>query len=94
MLRPDGQLLLLEHVAGRGGSATRAAQLLLTPVWSRIAGGCSLERDTRQALADGGFDTSDLHDDRLPVPLPVVRPFLRGRAGVAARAVPTAPARP
>lgn len=84
VLRPDGQLLLLEHVAAPVTSRTRRAQHLLTPAWSKIAGGCSLERDTRQALAQGGFRTSDLHDDRLPVPLPVVRPVLRGRAELCA----------
>lgn len=47
---------------------------------ARVAGGGSLERDNRLALVDGGFDTSELCDDRLPVPLPVVRPVLRGRA--------------
>lgn len=80
VLRPDGQLLVLEHVGGPAGSRTRAAQHLLTPLWSRVAGGCSLERDTRRALAHGGFDTSGLRDDRLPVPVPVVSPVLRGRA--------------
>lgn len=80
VLRPGGQLLVLEHVGAAEGSRTRAAQHLLTPAWCRVAGGCSLERDTRRALADGGFDTSGLRDDRLPVPLPVVRPVLRGRA--------------
>lgn len=80
VLRPGGQLLVLEHVAATDGSRTRVAQHLLTPAWSRIAGGCSLARDTRRALVAGGFDASGLRDDRLPVPLPVVRPVLRGRA--------------
>lgn len=80
VLRTGGQLLALEHVGAAEGSRTRAVQHLLTPAWSRIAGGCSLERDTRKALADGGFDTSGLRDDQLPVPLPIVRPVLRGRA--------------
>lgn len=78
VLRPDGRLLLLEHVAAPSGTRTRAAQHLLTPGWSRIAGGCSLERDTRAALSRSGFDTAGLHDDLLPVPLPVIRPVLRG----------------
>lgn len=80
VLRPGGQLLVLEHVAAVAGSRTRTTQRLLTPMWSRVAGGCSLERDTRQALAEAGFDTSGLRDDVLPVPVPFVRPVLRGRA--------------
>ena len=80
VLRPQGRLLLLEHVAGPTGTRTRAAQRLLTPAWSRVAGGCSLEQDTRAALDRSGFVTGALLDDVLPVPLPVVRPTLRGAA--------------
>lgn len=83
VLRPSGRLLLLEHVAAPPGTRLRTVQAALTPLWARAAGGCSLERDTRAALTAAGFDTSALRDDVLPVPLPVVRPFLRGVARTA-----------
>ena len=38
------------------------------------------------ALADAGFDVSDVHDDVLQVPLPLLRAALRG----VARPLPTA----
>jgi ubiquinone/menaquinone biosynthesis C-methylase UbiE len=79
VLRPDGRLHVLEHVAAdRPG--LRRAQHLLTPVWSRMAGGCSLERPTRELLVAAGFDVTELRDDTLRVPVPVVRPAIRGTA--------------
>ena len=82
VLRPDGRLLLIEHVAAGGDTRLRTAQHLVSPLWSRLAGGCSLERQTRSALAAAGFDTAHLVDDVLPVPVPFVRPVLRGAAVV------------
>jgi ubiquinone/menaquinone biosynthesis C-methylase UbiE len=80
VLRPNGELLLIEHVAAASGTVTHRAQRLLTPVWSRLAGGCCLQRDTAQALTRAGFDTSRLQAVELPVPLPIVRAALWGRA--------------
>ena len=85
VLRPGGALFLIEHVAATGGSRLRRAQHVLSPAWSRVAGGCSLERPTRQLLTGAGFDVSDVHDDLLQVPLPLLRPALRG----VARPLPT-----
>ncbi len=80
VLRPEGALFLIEHVAAPGGTGLWRAQHLLTPVWARAAGGCSLERPTRQLLSEGGFDVATLRDDRLQVPVPLLRPALRGVA--------------
>jgi ubiquinone/menaquinone biosynthesis C-methylase UbiE len=58
VLRGDGVLLLLEHVAadGRAGRAQR----VLAPAW-RVAGrGCDLHRDTPAGLAAAGFTTDGL----------------------------------
>lgn len=80
VLRPDGHVVVLEHVAAPPGTTLRAAQHLLTPIWSRLADGCCLERPTRELLSAAGFDVSDLREDTLPLPLPVLRPALRGTA--------------
>lgn len=85
VLRPGGALFLIEHVAAPDGSRLRRAQHVVAPVWSRAAGRCSLERPTRQLLTQGGFDVSDLRDDLLQVPVPLLRPALRG----VARPLPT-----
>ena len=54
VLRPDGQLRMLEHVR-----ATRAwkarLQDLLQPAWTRITGGCHPNRETERAVEAGGF---------------------------------------
>jgi SAM-dependent methyltransferase len=63
-IRPDGRLLLLEHVAGHG--RTRRLQGLIDPAWRVVARGCRLVRDTRAALERGGFDTSEVGAWRMP----------------------------
>jgi ubiquinone/menaquinone biosynthesis C-methylase UbiE len=54
VLNASGELMMLEHVrpAGRffGWLADR-----LTPMWSRLAGGCHLNRRTAEALEPAGF---------------------------------------
>jgi ubiquinone/menaquinone biosynthesis C-methylase UbiE len=77
VLRPGGQLVLLEHVRGQG--ATEAVQRALDPVWHVVGRGCHLTRDTRRLVEEAGFDTSELRDVRLPLPGPV-RPGLVGIA--------------
>ena len=88
VLRPGGTLHLLEHVVGEPGSRRRWVQQLLDPAWNRIAGGCSLTRDTRRAVADAGFDTADLSDLDLRPSLPVCVPHVRGTARLSPAAAP------
>lgn len=80
VLKPGGRLHLIEHVAADPGSVLRRAQGFVAPAWSRLAGGCSVVRPTRDLLAAAGFDVTDVRDDVLPVPVPFVRPLLRGSA--------------
>ncbi len=76
VLRPGGELRVLEHVRGDGLLA--AVQRLLTPLWRPVAGGCHLDRDTPRVLAcDDRFDVSEF--DRLEVGIAPIRPFVRGR---------------
>lgn len=59
VLRPGGLLLFYEHVR----SAHRvlgAAEDLLTPLWSRLAGGCHPNRDTAAAIAGAGLTVEAL----------------------------------
>ena len=55
VLRPDGALLFYEHVRSSHG-VLAVAEDLLTPLWSRLAGGCHPNRDTVAALQEGGFE--------------------------------------
>lgn len=80
VLRPGGRLHLIEHVAADPGSVLRRAQGVIAPAWARITGGCSVVRPTRDLLAAAGYDVTDVRADVLPVPVPFVRPLLRGSA--------------
>lgn len=58
VLRPDGVLLFYEHVR----SAHRLlaiAEDAVTPLWSRMAGGCHPNRDTVRLLESAGFEVLD-----------------------------------
>ncbi|MFP4235232.1 MAG: class I SAM-dependent methyltransferase [Nitriliruptoraceae bacterium] len=59
VLRPGGELLVLEHVASHQPGRLRL-QHAITPAWKVVARGCHLDRDTRATLATGGFDVSDV----------------------------------
>ncbi len=64
VLKPDGRLVLLEHVRGTGRTAVW--QDRLTGVHRKLAGNCHLNRDTRSAVAAAGFDAALVE----PVPIP------------------------
>jgi ubiquinone/menaquinone biosynthesis C-methylase UbiE len=78
VLRPDGRLVVLEHVRGQGRLAWW--QDHLTPVWSRLVGGCRLNRDTRAAMVRAGFAVDGVDDlATLPSWVPT-RTMVRGVA--------------
>jgi len=59
VLKPGGQLRFFEHVR----SARPWLGLLedaITPLWSRVGGGCHPNRDTAAAIRAAGFDIADL----------------------------------
>jgi ubiquinone/menaquinone biosynthesis C-methylase UbiE len=83
VLRPGGQLIVLEHVRGSGSLARW--QDRLTPLWSRLIPGCHLGRDTAAAIEQAGFtiQRSELFD---PFPRWVpARPMLQAVATPATR---------
>ncbi len=53
VLRPSGQLIVLEHV--RGSGTLFRWQDRLTPVWSLVNAGCRLNRDIAAAIEGAGF---------------------------------------
>ena len=60
ILKPDGRLLFLEHVAVPG--VRGRMQSALTPLWSRTAGaGCHLDRPTLDHIRSAGFAITDCH---------------------------------
>ena len=67
VLKPGGRLLFVEH--GRAPEAGVAKwQDRLDPLWSRIAGGCHLNRKMDDLIAANGFRIEALATARLPGP--------------------------
>jgi len=60
LLKPEGRLLFLEHVAAPG--LRGRLQGVATPLWSRTLGaGCRLDRPTLDAIRHAGFAITDCH---------------------------------
>ncbi len=74
VLRPEGQLVLLEHVAARPRTWLRRGQRLAAPFSRRFDRGCDPARDTEAALHRSAFKVAEMrHVDavgpwRLPMP--------------------------
>jgi ubiquinone/menaquinone biosynthesis C-methylase UbiE len=74
VLKPGGQLHFLEHVRGEGFIGK--LHDWCTPAWSRIAGGCHLNRRTLETIPQHGFRID--HDETV---LELIgTPFRSGRA--------------
>jgi len=70
LLRPNGQLIFLEH--GRAPDRRVCAwQDRLTPVWKHIAGGCHLNRKIDDLIKSAGFQIAELTTSYLPGPRPM-----------------------
>jgi len=78
VLKPDGKLVVLEHVRGDGRIARW--QERLTPLHRRLAGNCHLDRDTRSAVEAAGFDVQQVERTQLPGTHALVRPGIQGVA--------------
>lgn len=78
VLRPDGRLLVLEHVKAEDGSRLARWQRRLDPAWTRLAVGCRLDRDTGDVLRRAGFDTGPLERYRDDTFFPPTAPRIRG----------------
>jgi ubiquinone/menaquinone biosynthesis C-methylase UbiE len=79
VLRPDGQLLFIEHV--RADSARLAAwQDRLAEPWRRFAEGCRCNRATIELIDAGDLDVEHLHTASWRGMPRIVRPLVTGRA--------------
>lgn len=81
VLRPDGQLLFLEHV--RSDSPRLASwQDRLAEPWRRFARGCRCNRATAELIVTGGLTLDDVREGSWPAMPPIVRPLIAGRAQI------------
>ncbi len=79
VLRPDGELLVLEHIRAADGTLLGHLQDLTELPWHALADGCRPNRRTNDALAAAGFDVSGLTTGMFPLPTHI-SPYLAGRA--------------
>jgi ubiquinone/menaquinone biosynthesis C-methylase UbiE len=78
VLMPGGTLIFVEH----GHAPDRAVaewQRRLDPLWTRIAGGCHLDRPIARLVREAGFELVELENEYLRGP----RPFTYTYSGLA-----------
>jgi ubiquinone/menaquinone biosynthesis C-methylase UbiE len=86
VLRPDGQLLFIEHVRSESPSLARWQDRLARP-WKRFAAGCRCNRATLELIDASGF-SRDAHPATWRAMPSIVRPLVIGRATIGARSAP------
>lgn len=85
VLRPDGELRFLEHVASGHGWRRRLQRAADATVWPLVSGGCHLGRDTAQLIERAGFTVTDCERFEFHIPpLDPPKTHVLGRARVAA----------
>ena len=80
VLRPDGQLLFIEHVRSESPLLARWQDRLARP-WQRLAEGCRCNRATLELIDACGFRL-DAHPAKWRAMPPIVRPLVVGRAAI------------
>jgi SAM-dependent methyltransferase len=84
VLRPDGQLLFLEHVRSESPTLARWQDRLATP-WRRFAQGCRCNRATAELIVTCGLELEHAVGASWRGMPPIVRPLTVGRATVRSR---------
>jgi hypothetical protein len=69
VLKPGGLLLFTEH-GFAPDAGVQAWQRRLDPLWSRVAGGCHLDRRIDRLIRDAGFDIAEMAHEYLKGPRP------------------------
>ena len=78
VLTPGGQLLFIEHGLAPEDSVRRW-QNGLTPVWTRISGGCHLNRPIRSLIEEAGYQIATIDTAYMEGPKPMAYLY-EGRA--------------
>ena len=79
VLRPDGQLLFLEHVRSDSPSLACWQDRTAGP-WRRFARGCRCNRATAELMVTAGLTLDDVCEASWRAMPPIVRPLVAGRA--------------
>lgn len=86
VLKPDGRLIFLEHVADSSGSWHRRLQDFLVPLWSTLFDNCHPNRETACYLEAEGFEL--IQNEAFRLSLPIIGPHRAGIAKVPAAVAP------
>lgn len=65
VLKPGGKLLFCEH-GEAPDEGIRRWQILINPIWNRLAGGCNLNRPIPRLLEQSGFRSNDMQTMYIP----------------------------
>jgi len=65
VLKPEGKLLFCEHGLAPDKNIAKW-QRRINPIWSKIAGGCNLNRDIPKLITSSGFKISNMEEMYLP----------------------------
>ncbi|ELS00418.1 methylase involved in ubiquinone/menaquinone biosynthesis [Xenococcus sp. PCC 7305] len=76
ILKPEGNFIFIEHVAGECGSWTRRIQDGIEPVWKTIFDNCHPNRETWQSLANSDWEIVSYQQFHLS--FPIVSPHIAG----------------
>ena len=79
VLKPDGRLVLLEHVRSDDAKLARW-QDRFQPVQYRLGHGCHCNRPTLDTLRAAGFEVDEIEHDTMKKAPPIVRPLIVGAA--------------
>ena len=79
VLRPDGQLLFIEHVRSESPTLAYWQDRLAGP-WRRLAQGCRCNRATAELIVTCGLELEHLSEASWQAMPPIVRPLIAGQA--------------
>jgi len=80
VLRPQGQLIFIEHVAAFNNIKRYKWQLRLAFLWKYFTAGCHTTRDTEENIKQAGFSIEKITRQSMRGVPPIVRPSIRGVA--------------
>ena len=80
LLRPNGKLIFLEHVAAEDNPKLLQWQKRIQPFWRFIAGNCHLARNTASVIKKVGFSRIELEKATFLGAPSIVGPIIKGVA--------------
>ncbi len=80
VLRPQGKLFFIEHVAATNNIKRYQWQRRLAFLWRHIAAGCHITRSTENAISQAGFNFIEIQRQSMRGVPAIVRPTIRGIA--------------